>query len=58
MSLTKTEYLLINCDGQFKILLNEGITNHQLEKFMYMGAFIDKNGLGKKIKLKISTGTI
>lgn len=47
VSLSKTEYLVSNSDPQFQILISDSFQINQVNCFKYLGALIDKNGLGE-----------
>ena len=46
MSLTKTEYLVVNGDTKVEVHIDDNAAVRQVKKFKYLGAYIDKNGLG------------
>jgi Reverse transcriptase (RNA-dependent DNA polymerase) len=48
VSLKKTEYLAVNTDANFEVLINDDVEIKQVEKFKYLGATLNKNGLGRQ----------
>lgn len=48
VSLRKTEYLVTNSDSLFQVLINDDVAIKQVDSFKYLGATIDRNGLGTK----------
>ena len=46
VSLDKTEYLVINSDAKFEVLINDDVQVRQVDKFKYLGTVIDKDGIG------------
>lgn len=54
ISLTKTEYLVVNSNAQFDIILNNNHQVKQVNDFKYLGVTVDNNGIGKsEIKERI-----
>ena len=47
ISLEKTEYLVVNAETRFDILINDETRVKQVDKFKYLGVMIDKDGIGK-----------
>ncbi|XP_030758935.1 uncharacterized protein LOC115884480 [Sitophilus oryzae] len=46
VSLEKTEYLVLNSDAKFDILIDDKAEIQQVDTFKYVGAIVDKNGIG------------
>ena len=54
VSLKKTEYLAVNTDANFEILIKDDTTVSQVNSFKYLGAIINREGLGtEEIKTRI-----
>ena len=54
MSLAKRKYLVINSDARFQVLINDNVEIKQVEKFKYLGSYLDKNVLGElEIKYRL-----
>lgn len=47
VSLSKTEYLVANSEANFQVLINDQTMIKQVDRFKYLGAYINKNGLGE-----------
>lgn len=57
VSLKKTEYLVVNSEANFEVLIDEDTAIKQVEKFKYLGAIVDRNGIGgAEIKHRIQEG--
>ena len=48
ISLEKTEYLVVNSDAKFEVLINESALAKQVDKFKYLGIIVDGNGIGSQ----------
>lgn len=48
INIEKTEYLVVNSDAHFEILITENTSIKQVEEFKYLGAVINREGLGNK----------
>lgn len=48
ISLNKTEYLVVNSNAKFDVLLNDDSHVKQVSEFKYLGVTIDNNGIGKR----------
>ena len=46
VSIKKTEYLAVNSNAQFEVLLNDEICIKQVEEFKYLGVLVDRQGIG------------
>lgn len=54
VSLEKTEYLVVNTDTKFEVLINEETQVKQVNRFKYLGVTIDRDGIGQtEIQSKI-----
>lgn len=48
ISLTNTEYLVVNSNAKFDVLLNDDSQVKQVTEFKYLGVSVDSNGIGKR----------
>lgn len=48
VSLKKTEYLAVNSNACFEVFINDNVQIQQVDKFKYLGATINNEGLGKE----------
>lgn len=48
VSLEKTEYLVTNSIAQYEILIDDNVQIKQVDEFKYLGAFVDRNGIGDR----------
>lgn len=48
VSLEKTEYLIINSDNKFEVLINDDTQIKQVDNFKYLGTTLDKDGIGQR----------
>lgn len=46
VSLQKTEYLVANSEAKFEVMINDDVQVKQVDQFKYLGAQINKEGLG------------
>ena len=48
VSLEKTEYLVVNSDAKFEVLINDSALVKQVDKFKYLGNIVADNGIGSR----------
>ena len=48
VSLKKTEYLAVNSNACFEVFIDDNVQIQQVDKFKYLGATINNEGLGKE----------
>lgn len=48
VSLEKTEYLVINSEAKFEVLINDDAQIKQVDKYKYLGTVVDGNGIGSE----------
>lgn len=54
VNVNKTEYLVVNSDARFEVLIKDSTSIEQVDEFKYLGALITREGLGKpEIKKRI-----
>ncbi|XP_030758447.1 uncharacterized protein LOC115884099 [Sitophilus oryzae] len=57
VSLKKTEYLVVNSEAAFEVLITDDTQVTQVNNFKYLGSIVTKQGIGEdEIKLRIQAG--